>query len=70
MKGSCTCFGSGRDYVRLPSGKEVFNVSSISWAGTGSTLLLGTLLEAGTVVELKDRSTEDLHCGKFSAFGC
>lgn len=53
----------------MPSAKEVFNVLSISWAGTGFTLLLGTLLEAGTVVELKERSTEDLHFGKFSAFG-
>ena len=31
------------------------------------TLLLGTSLEAETVVELKERSTEDLDCGKFSA---
>lgn len=53
----------------MPSGKEVFNVLSISRAGTGFTLLLGTLLEAGTVLELKERSTEELHCGKFSAFG-
>lgn len=52
----------------MPSAKEVFNVLSISWAATGFTLLLGTLLEAGTVVELKERSTEDLHFGKFSAF--
>ena len=51
----------------MPSGKEVSNVSSISWAGKGFTLLLGTLLEAETVVELKERSTEDLDCGKFSA---
>lgn len=51
----------------MPSEKDVFNVSSISWAGTGFTLLLSTLLEAVTFVEPKERSTEDLHCGKFSA---
>ena len=52
-------------------GKHVFNVSSISSAATGFTLLLnwevlGALMEAETIVELNGRSEEEEGQGAFS----